>query len=444
MEWHEYIASVKDQIRNKKAKVLIEDELYDHFDEQEKAYEQEGMDHDTATAKAIDSMGDAVLVGSQFDRVHRPKTDFKFLGIIIAISIFTVILQFFVDKNVQMGSTPGYYFRQEVLYVLGGIAIMAAIYFADYTLIGKYPIILWTAFCIFSLLTVRFGHKTFSFNESIFLLSYLFLPLYAGVLFRLRTYQLKGLVASGVLAVVPILICFIGRSMPGAIHFSLIALIMVCTAVAKGWFGKSKKLNFAVIFAGTGILTTLIVLFFQHYWMTAYEQARLNAVLTKDRSTYELFYQQNTVTDSLKHLKLFGDSASTASTQIPAVESKYILVFIFQTFGILVGIIILVAFIYLLIRAFRIVKKQKSYLGFMVSLSCALILTEQIIGYIYCNFTNTRLTVLINQQYFPFLSRGGRNILCSFIITGLLLSIYRNTDLVSNHTRMNKKKPVSQ
>ena len=42
MAWCDYITMVKEQIRNKKAKLLIEDELKDHIEEQINAYQEEG------------------------------------------------------------------------------------------------------------------------------------------------------------------------------------------------------------------------------------------------------------------------------------------------------------------------------------------------------------------------------------------------------------------
>jgi len=49
-----------------------------------------------------------------------------------------------------------------------------------------------------------------------------------------------------------------------------------------------------------------------------------------------------------------------------------------------------------------------------------------------------KFNLIIKQQALPFLSNGARNIIFSYAIVGLLLSVYRNTGLVSDRT--NKKK----
>ncbi len=60
MNCAEYLNLVKEQIRNKRAKELIEDELKDHLEEQILDYENAGLSREIAEERAIESMGDPV------------------------------------------------------------------------------------------------------------------------------------------------------------------------------------------------------------------------------------------------------------------------------------------------------------------------------------------------------------------------------------------------
>lgn len=75
----EYLKNVCEQIRWEKAHNVISEEIENHIIDQQNAYIAEGFDEKTATEKAIKEMGDPVLVGSQLDRTHKPKTEWSII-----------------------------------------------------------------------------------------------------------------------------------------------------------------------------------------------------------------------------------------------------------------------------------------------------------------------------------------------------------------------------
>ena len=90
----DYLNKVASQVRVKRARGPLMDELRDHLECQREAYLAEGMDEAEARKCAIADMGDALLVGGELDRVHRPRTQWK--GVLIAV--FFIALGLLVQR----------------------------------------------------------------------------------------------------------------------------------------------------------------------------------------------------------------------------------------------------------------------------------------------------------------------------------------------------------
>lgn len=84
----EYLRIIEQQIRCKKAYPEIKRELEDHMNDQKQAYLEQGMTQEDAENRAVEEMGDPVLTGEALDQVHRPKTDWSLIVMVIALSLF--------------------------------------------------------------------------------------------------------------------------------------------------------------------------------------------------------------------------------------------------------------------------------------------------------------------------------------------------------------------
>lgn len=88
----EYLKTLLEQIRCKKARPYVKKEFQDHIEDQIEANMQAGMDREQAEREAVRDMGDPVETGISLDSVHRPQVAWKLLGIIILISIAGVLI----------------------------------------------------------------------------------------------------------------------------------------------------------------------------------------------------------------------------------------------------------------------------------------------------------------------------------------------------------------
>ena len=85
----EYLKTLLEQIRCKKARPYVKKEFQDHIEDQIEANMHAGMDREQAEREAVRDMGDPVETGISLDSVHRPQVAWKLLGIIILISIIS-------------------------------------------------------------------------------------------------------------------------------------------------------------------------------------------------------------------------------------------------------------------------------------------------------------------------------------------------------------------
>lgn len=73
MKQQEYLEILMEQLRCKKARGMVEEEIRSHIEDQKCAYMADGMDEETAEEEAVRQMGDPVETGIELDRIHKPQ-----------------------------------------------------------------------------------------------------------------------------------------------------------------------------------------------------------------------------------------------------------------------------------------------------------------------------------------------------------------------------------
>ena len=94
MELTEYLDTVSEQIRCKKARIMVREELENHVQEQSDAYEADGMTPSEAKREAVRQMGDPIETGTALNRIHRPHLEWKFLILVLLLSALGLALQY--------------------------------------------------------------------------------------------------------------------------------------------------------------------------------------------------------------------------------------------------------------------------------------------------------------------------------------------------------------
>lgn len=153
----EYLKTLLEQIRCKKARPYIRQELQDHIEDQIAENMHAGMDRERAEKEAVRDMGDPVETGISLDRIHKPQIAWKLLVMVILLSVAGILTHIMIARHINEGdaSVSGRY----VIHVMVGIAVMIFLYFLDYTLLARFSKVIAVILLAMCLLTLYFGCK---------------------------------------------------------------------------------------------------------------------------------------------------------------------------------------------------------------------------------------------------------------------------------------------
>lgn len=97
----EYLKTLLEQIRCKKARPYIRQELQNHMEDQIEANIHAGMDYESAEKEAVKDMGDPVEAGISLDRIHKPQIAWKLLFMIALISVAGIVTHIMIATHMD-------------------------------------------------------------------------------------------------------------------------------------------------------------------------------------------------------------------------------------------------------------------------------------------------------------------------------------------------------
>ena len=248
----EYLKILLEQIRCKKARPYIRQELQNHMEDQIEANIHAGMNYESAEKEAVKDMGDPVEAGISLDRIHKPQIAWKLLFMIALISVAGIVTHIMIATN--MDGADAFASSRYAIHVLVGIVVMMVLYFMDYTLLAKCSKLIAVILIATCLLTLFFGVSingmTYCMNIggrviSIQALMLFYVPIYGGVIYQYHGLGYKGFMKAVAWMVLPILLVM---RMPATMTAGLMLismLVMLTIAVLKDWFIIPKKKTIA-------------------------------------------------------------------------------------------------------------------------------------------------------------------------------------------------------
>lgn len=436
MELHEYLDTLSEQIRCKKACPMIIEEIENHISDQTEAYIKSGMEKDEAVKKAVLEMGDPVETGVALDRVHRPRMQWELIILAALLSMIGLVMQIIIFKagclsnDTNVTTIRDSFIGNAVFNTLVSFAVIAVICVIDYTFLGKHPIAIWWTACI-CLLAYYFVRNylpyTLRFTFGYYIVT-LTAPVFAAVVFSYRGKGMKGLLKCIALYGVAMLLIVPTLSTVGGIaELSISVLFILTVTILKGWFGEKKAGKLALIWTPATVLPgILIASAFRAEsgpLLREYQAARIRAIFTQSEESYYI----KVIREELNRISLFGNKELPLES-LPAIQNDYMITSMLMYFGVAFTVAVLGIVAYFLWKAFRLSFRQKNQLGSIISLSCVCLLSIKSILYLSANIA---VFNVFSQVSMPFLSYGLGNAVVNGVLTGLLLSVYRNTDIVS-------------
>lgn len=436
MRMEEYLTKVTEQIRCQKARELVVDELKDHILEQAEAYETEGMEESEALEQAVRQMGDPVETGVSLDRVHRPKMSWSMLGLTAVISLLSLAVHAALIGSGEASRMGLYYFRNDVTFTLLGYVLMLLVYRMDYSILSRYARWMAAGMLLFLVLGSHFlGVEVHGmvryirvgpFTMSISTLMYLYVPVFGGILYQYRGEGYRALGKIFLWAAAPVLMAFKMPSLNLAIILCWTFTGMFCIAVWKGWYQIHKKRDLVILGVGILALPALLWMLLSTGQWAPYQIDRVRAFLSGNPD-YDYYGQVSR--EFLSGSRLLGQGTGNAlqlSERLPGYNMDYILISLISLYGVLTGALALLLLAFLFMKIFKISVRQKNQLGLVTGCGCGILFLIQLVlclGVTFSLCPSTSVTL-------PFFSYGGSTTVVSYMLLGLVLSIYRHKDIL--------------
>lgn len=442
MKLDEYLEIVSEQIRYTKIRPTVTEELKNHILDQAEAYEECGAFPEEALERAVREMGDPVETGVSLDRVHRPQMNW---GIVITIGLIS-ILSIGLFYAADLIAPDAYPWQRQTTFIVAGFLLMLLVYRLDYSILGKFgwkPAVLFLGIIIVSLLL--FGMPIYGvyrwfeiagIQVSVPEAMLLYIPLFGAALYSFRGNGYEILLKAAPLILIPCAFVWLMPSLTsvGILFFSLVCLFLF--AVWKDWYRVSKKLILGISISGM-LLMPFLFIGYIFFFGEDYQVARLQAFFDPTSLGH---YIVNVAKNMRCTSSLLGSSEQSLYYLVngPTTEflTDYILVSMCSIYGIFLTVAIVTGLVLIVMKIFHISITQKNQLGMIVGMGCGLAFFVKIIA-----------SILINLQiipYFsismPFLSYGGSNTFVSYILLGLVLSVYRYKNILPKETKMQKTK----
>ena len=431
MDRRNYLEILSEQIRCKRALPLVTGELEVHIDEQKADFMTEGMTEREAEEAAVREMGDPVAVGVEMDRIHRPKMNWRLIFGIGAVSLLGMVFLCMLDVAVESKDMPFFYLAGHLFYLVIGYGAMIVICYVDYTWIARrakgilagYILLLAVGTSVFGT-TVNgarffvnfFGLALVNVNQWVLLM----IPLCCAVLYSYRGQGILGLV-KGVLWMAPVVIAQLIFRAAGIIVLIPALAVILSVAVWKGYFQVHVGKTLAAIWGVTALFPCGLCL-----WLlrsgAGYQTRRIEAMFNPGKYAQAEGYQLHSLRKLLEGSRFIGEGKNFAeySGMVPD-NSSFALAYIMSCFGILAAVCVISMIAILVFKLTAVTIRQKNRLGCLMGAGCGVTIALQAVWYV---MTNLGL-VLVGPVYCPFITRGGSGMVITYILCGIMLSIYR-------------------
>lgn len=420
-----YVNLICEQIRWKKTHPGISEEMHNHIIDQRDAFMAEGLDEDTATDKAILETGDAATIGTQLDRTHRPKPQWFMLSLTAALIAVGLFLRIFCISDGDIRDP-----RIQLLSAGITVLVMLAAYFLDFSLIGKYPKIL---YCLFIGLFILSVVSSVEINSKLYYPQFLaiFTPLFfVGIVYSMRNKGYGGIILCGVAFAIPAYLILLIPSASLLLMSALCCLMLLITAICKDWFGVKRRNGILLVAIPTMLIGAFVFTIIPQAWR------RLAVVFNPHLEPLNYGWEGVIKRALLANSRLIGRGTmpetfgeiSTTQLQfiLPSHTADNFLTYLIFNIGWLAAIALLAVIAFFIVKGFMLCLKQKSILGLLVSLSVMGMFTMQIVGYVIWNM-GISFSAPISL---PFISKGDIASITNGALIGLMLSCFRTGDVV--------------
>ena len=156
--------------------------------------------------------------------------------------------------------------------------------------------------------------------------------------------------------------------------------------------------------------------------LETYQEARIRSYFT---ASGDANYMTSMLRKFNENILLWGNSGKDVVGGLPEFNQDYIFSYILNSYGKLAGIVVIVLLTALVVFMFGTSVRQKNELGTVMGFGCGMIILLNVL----LNLAGIFGWIPLTTTFLPFLSVGRNNILLSYALVGIILSIYRYKDV---------------
>ena len=422
-----YLDAVAEQIRWKRAKPVVLAELEQHLEDQRDTFASEGCAN--AEQLAVEEMGDPVSVGTELDRIHRPKPQWGLLTLTVLLALAGAVLRVVLTADWCVYGENFYLRRTVLAFVLGCGALLLG-YFLNYVQLGRWGRALYFVWLVVGIwaLTRSPGISGRSYYTSYVTLCY---PVV--YVFWLNTWRRKGWMGltAALLGGIPLgMICMFGPHMFSLVMLFVVGTVSALLAAWNDWFGMGRQKSVGAVLlwklAVAGVTAGSVFLSSDGF-------RRLAVVLHPERDPMGSGYQASMIRQALETAQWVGAgewsiaiSGRPYETTVPGCDGSALLTTLIYKLGWLPFLAVVLVFGILVVWMLSRCLRQKSQLGKMVVLAVFLTLSGQAVCSVAWNLGFT-----LYSSEFPLLI-GNLSSVVNMGLIGLALSVFRGENIAQN------------
>lgn len=425
----DYLTMVEEQIRWKRAKPVVTLELRRHLEDQRDAFSEEGNTPEEAEHLAVEEMGDPVAVGTELDRIHRPRPQWGLLLLTVALAVAGALLRVLLEQAGAVShlyaSDPG----RTAAALLLGTACLLGVYFLDYTWLVRHAglmyvgTLLLTGACL--LLTPRYAGGRNYYTGYLVLL---FPVVYAAWLYICRGKGWKGILLA-ILGGVPLAaLDVIVPATAGLLILLLTGFALMLCAAGMDWFGVGRKKTAGAALGVTAALAIFAI------WLGGRSMAeRLTQTLHPELDAAGTGFLPMSVKTSLGLSRLLGSAiqepVSPDTLGVPDWPQDLLLSEMIYKLGWLPFLALAAAIAALLVWLFRRCLRQRNQAGRLIALAVVMTLSIQAVFSLITN-----MGYIVVSACMPLLG-GNLHTVIDMALIGLALSVFRGGAIVREDSR---------
>ncbi|MCI8440953.1 MAG: FtsW/RodA/SpoVE family cell cycle protein [Provencibacterium sp.] len=299
----QYLKTVEEQIRWKRARPAISLELRQHLEDQRDAFSQAGHPRKEAEALAVKEMGDPAAVGAGLDRIHRPKPQWGLIGLTIALALAGGFLRVLLTSGSEYARSPA----SAVFALLLGTACLLGGYFLDASFLFCHAKTVYTAALLAGILSLHFSPLLHGIHYYTRYVALLYPTVYAVWVFSCRKRGWRGFFAAIAGGIPLAFICLLAPALSALLTLLVCGFILLLCAIWEDWFRLSRKKAAAAVFAAALLPAAGLLLWLFSRYSHVYLLQRMMRFLRPEQDPLGSGYQTLSIRKALAASRWLGE-----------------------------------------------------------------------------------------------------------------------------------------